>query len=104
MYMFKWYRNDSNHAQKLMNVDSTVVIKSAIESRLRLLSVKQLPEIYELQLFIHDSIVKIDNEGNTILNEFMKNSFPDSVQKLTLYAQLSKTKTEPLDENLITTI
>ena len=87
-----------------MNIDSTVIIKSAIESRLRLLSVKQLPEIYELQLFIHDSIVKVDNEGNTVLNEFFKNSFPDSVQRLTLYAQLSKSKTEPIDENLLNTI
>lgn len=96
-----YHRNDSTQPQKCINEDSTVVLKSNIESRLRLLSWKQLPDIFDLQLHIHDSIVNVNKEGRWLLDEFLTNSFPNSVQKLTLFASLSKTKTEPVDDKLV---
>lgn len=99
-----YYRNDQTNTQKWMTVDSTVVLKSNITSRLKILSVKQLPDIYDLQLYIHDSIVKVENDGTTLLEEFMKNSFPNKVQRLTLFAALSKTKTEPVTDSLVETL
>jgi hypothetical protein len=99
-----YYRNDVTQIQKCMNPDSTVIIKSLITNRLKALSTKQIPDIYDLQIHVHDSIVKVDNDGKTLLEEFLANSFPNNVQRLTLFASLSKTKTEPLNESLISTM
>ncbi|CAI2362868.1 unnamed protein product [Moneuplotes crassus] len=96
-----YYRNDSTQTQKVADIDSTVVLKSNIESRIKLLSEKQIPNLYDLQIHVHDSVIKTDKEGECILAKFLQNSFPDNVTRLTLFASLSKTGTEKVDDKLV---
>ena len=57
-----YYRTDQTSPQKLIDIDSTVVLKSNIEKKIKALSSKQLPDIYDLQFHIKDTLVDLDSE------------------------------------------
>lgn len=95
-------REDQSSLQSKIDIDSTVVLLGNIDKRIKALSSKQLPDVYSLNLHIKDTLVNVDQNGDTILGKFFTESFPNWVQKLSLFGELSKTKKEDLDDKTIT--